>query len=338
MSNEHSIQTTAVGSYPVPDWIPLLPNRKTLQDALMVVLKTQELAGLDVIADGELSRFDPGHPETNGMIDYFIAPMSGISTNLSYQEIQQFQQQKGMAFRAKPAGIVRDAIGAGTLSLQSDYEQVRDLTSHPLKFTLTSPYMLAKTLVDTHYNDLEELIMAIADVLRGQIQGIDAAVIQVDEANLPGTPEDAQLAARAINHVLQDVQSERAVHLCFGNYGGQTVQKGGTYPAFMNFFNALNVNHVLLEFARRGYDELEVFKDMKPEIALGIGVIDIKDNEVETPEIIAHRIEYAVNILGEDRVKWVHPDCGFWMLKRSIANQKMATLVAGRNLFESTSK
>ena len=69
------IKTTVVGSYPVPSWLVGNTSRLVLRDAVMVVLKTQELAGLDLIADGELSRFDPGHPETNGMIDYFVGQM-----------------------------------------------------------------------------------------------------------------------------------------------------------------------------------------------------------------------------------------------------------------------
>ena len=67
--------------------------------------------------------------------------------------------------------------------------------------------------------------------------------------------------------------------------------------------------------------------------ALGIGVIDIKDNEVETPEFVAQRIETAVKALGEERIRWVHPDCGFWMLQRSVADRKLKALAEGRNLF-----
>ena len=70
---------------------------------------------------------------------------------------------------------------------------------------------------------------------------------------------------------------------------------------------------------------------MKPEIALGIGVIDIKDNEVESVDVVAGRIERAIEVLGEERVRWVHPDCGFWMLPRSVADAKIAALVAGRD-------
>ena len=99
------------------------------------------------------------------------------------------------------------------------------------------------------------------------------------------------------------------------------------------FLNALHADHLLLEFARRGYDELDVLCDLRPEVALGVGVIDIKDNEVETSEIVAKRIERAAKVLGPDRVRWLHPDCGFWMLPRSVADRKMVSLVKGRDLF-----
>ena len=75
------------------------------------------------------------------------------------------------------------------------------------------------------------------------------------------------------------------------------------------FLNKLDVDHLVLEFARRGYDELDAFKELKPETKLGVGVVDIKDNEVESTDIIAKRIENAVNVLGMERIKWVHPDC-----------------------------
>src|SRR5690242_10592556 len=99
-----SILTTVVGSYPLPAWLAAYPSTPNLRDAIMVVMKTQEVAGIDVISDGELSRFDVNHPETNGMIDYFIRPMAGISAELSREELEIFRKQKGMMFRAKPAG------------------------------------------------------------------------------------------------------------------------------------------------------------------------------------------------------------------------------------------
>ena len=327
-----AIKTTVVGSYPLPSWLAAMPSTPNLRDALLVILKTQELAGIDVIADGELSRFNINHPETNGMIDYFVAPMSGIETQLSYAELQAFRAQAGMHFRAQPAGVVRGAIGPGLLNLPAAWQQVKPLTAKPLKFTVTAPYMLAKTLVDEHYGDLRALTMALAAVLRDQVAAIDAPIIQVDEANLPGHAADAHWAHEPINLVLDAIQGERGLHLCFGNYGGQSIQRG-LWTDLLPFLNNLHVNHLILEFARRGYDELAIFRDLREDIALGVGVIDIKDNEVETADEVARRIELAVKTLGADRIKWVHPDCGFWMLPRSVADRKMAALVAGRNQF-----
>lgn len=325
------IKTTVVGSYPIPAWLAAYPSRPHLRDAVMVVLKTQELAGLDVIADGELSRFDIGHPETNGMIEYFIRPMEGISTQVSREELAAFRSQAGMSFRSQPAGIVHGKIGEGTLNLPAAWEFIKPLTTHPLKFTVTAPYMLARTLVDHHYGDLRALTMDLAETLRKQVAAIDAPVLQVDEANLTGHPEDAGWAHEPINRVLNAASGEKGLHLCFGNYGGQSIQRG-LWKDLLPFLNRLDVNHLILEFARRGYDELEIFKDLRDDIALGVGVIDIKDNEVETPAEVAGRIDRAVGVLGAKRIRWVHPDCGFWMLPRSVADRKMTALVAGRDL------
>ena len=330
--SEPTIRTTVVGSYPVPTWLATQPSTPNLRDAILTVLKTQELAGIDVVADGELSRFNISHPETNGMIDYFIAPMSGIDTTLTREELDIFRAQDRTTFRAQPAGVVRDKIGEGNLNLPADWESVKDLGARPMKFTVTSPYMLAKTLLDRKYNDVPALTMDIAAVLKQQVAAIDAPIVQVDEAHLTGHPEDEAWAHEPINEVLKGVSGEKGLHLCFGNYGGQSIQEG-FWKSIMNFLNALNVDHLVLEFARRGYDELEAFKELRDDIALGLGVIDIKDNVVETSDTVAKRIEHAVSVLGADRIKWVHPDCGFWMLPRTVADAKMAALVKGRDQF-----
>ncbi len=326
------MKTTVVGSYPVPMWLRVFSTRESLRDAIMAVLKTQELAGIEVVADGELYRWDINHAETNGMIDYFVRPLDGVQNELTLEQIERWRSKPGNRFRAKPPGIVVGPIGPGKLKLQHDYRLYRDLTHHPKKFTVTSPYMLAKTLADEHYNDLEALVMAIADVLRDQLRTIDADVVQVDEANVTGHPDDGPVAAAGINRVLEGVQGEKAVHLCFGNYGGQTIQRG-TYAKLVDFLNALQADSLVLEMARRPVDELQMLREIRPELKLGVGVIDIKDNEVETPELVAQRIERAAKVVGADRIAYVHPDCGFWMLPRSVADAKMVSLVRGRDLF-----
>src|SRR5216684_5797171 len=114
------IRATVVGSYPVPHWLHGDNSRVALRDAIMVVLKTQELAGIDVIADGELNRFSPSHPETNGMIDYFVSRMDGIATRFSITDLERFRADAGVAYRSEPAGIVTSEIGDGTLNLPRD--------------------------------------------------------------------------------------------------------------------------------------------------------------------------------------------------------------------------
>ena len=326
------IKTKVVGSYPVPSWLAANPCAPALRDAILVVLKTQELAGIDLVSDGELSRFDVSHPETNGMIDYFIRPMGGISSALTREDLAQFAAEQRLGFRTQPAGVVEGPLTEGTLNLPHDWQLFRGLSSADTMFTFTAPYMLARTLVDRQHGDIRALTMALAEVLRKQDESIDAPVIQMDEAHLTGHTEDAEWAHEPFNLALGGIRGEKALHLCFGNYGGQSIQKG-YWKHLMPFLNKLDADHLVLEFARRGYNELEVFKELKPGTKLGVGVVDIKDNEVEPTDVIAGRIENAVNVLGIDRIKWVHPDCGFWMLPRSVADRKMAALVAGRDQF-----
>ncbi|MDA0225517.1 MAG: cobalamin-independent methionine synthase II family protein [Proteobacteria bacterium] len=332
------IKTTVVGSYPVPDWLTALPSEQALIDATRVVLHTQEQAGLDVVCDGELYRFDVNHPETNGMIEYFVRPLDGVRTRLTFDELMGYRKQRGMGFRTRPPGVVESAIGPGALDLPHACTRARALASRPFKFTVTGPHMLAKTLLDEHYRDLPTLTLAVADALAAQIRHLDAEVVQIDEANLPGSPDEWTWAAEAMNRMLDAVPkgAKAAVHLCFGNYGGQSVQKG-TWGKLIDYLNALRVDHIVMENAHRPPEELAVFRNLRPEIGMGVGVIDIKRTEVESAETVARAIEHAEKAIGAGRVRYVHPDCGFWMLQRNMADGKIRALVAGRDLYEGRS-
>ena len=329
------ILTTVVGSYPIPDWLVALPSEQALVDATRVVLHTQEQAGIDVVCDGELYRFDVNHPETNGMIEYFVRPLDGVRTRLTFDELMGYRSQRGMRFRTRPPGVVDSAIGPGALDLPQACARARALASRPFKFTVTGPHMLAKTLVDKHYRDLPALTLAIAEALAVQIRHLDADVIQIDEANLPGSPDEWGWAAQAMNRMLDAVpqSAKAAVHLCFGNYGGQSVQQG-TWGKLIDYLNALHVDHVVMENAHRPPEELAVFRGLRPEIGMGVGVVDIKRTEVESATEVARAIERAEKAIGPGRVRYVHPDCGFWMLQRNMADGKIRALVAGRDLYE----
>jgi 5-methyltetrahydropteroyltriglutamate--homocysteine methyltransferase len=302
-------------------------------DATRVVMNIQERAGIDVVCDGELSRFDVNHPETNGMIEYFVRPMSGIRTEATFDEVMAYRAQRGMGFRTRPPAVVDGPVGSGSLDLPGACARAKRLTTRPFKFTVAGPHMLAKTVIDKHYRSVPDLAMAIGRVLAQQVAHLDADVVQVDEANLPGNPDEWQWAAEALNLVLDAVRTKPAVHLCFGNYGGQSIQQG-TWAKLIDDLNALHVDHVVMETAHRPAEELAVFRDLRPEIGFGLGVIDIKSTVIESADTIARTIERAEAAIGRGRITYIHPDCGFWMLKRNIADGKIAALVAGRNLFE----
>ncbi len=326
------ILTTTVGSYATIDWLQASSSEQSVIDATRVVIGTQRQFGIELPTDGELYRFDINHPDTNGMIDYFTNRLGGIRQKPGLSDIKAFAQKTEMKFRRKPAGVVFDRIGEGSLDLYSDCARAAAVAGGPFKFTLTSPYMLARTLLDRHYNNFENMLMAIADVLAEQVEELPCACIQVDEANVTGTPEDGEMAGRAINRILDRMTCERAVHFCFGNYGGQSIQKGN-WDLLIDFLNGLHCDHLVLELAHRPKKDLEALTHIDKRIALGLGVIDVKVNHVETPDEVAFRIEKAEKSLGSDRIRWVHPDCGFWMLKRSVTERKLEALVLGRNTY-----
>src|SRR6186713_2681260 len=137
MAAAHRIKTTVVGSYPVPEWLAALPSEQAVIDATRVVIHTQEQAGIDLVCDGELYRFDINHPETNGMIEYFVRPLGNVRSEVTRSDVEAFGKQKGMSFRARPAAVVEGVIDEGMLDLVNAYRRIRPLTKVPMKFTIT---------------------------------------------------------------------------------------------------------------------------------------------------------------------------------------------------------
>ncbi|OQX84591.1 methionine synthase, partial [candidate division KSB1 bacterium 4484_87] len=270
VSNRPEILTTTVGSYPVPAWLAANPSEQALIDAIRVVIDTQRQAGIDLPTDGELYRFDINHPETNGMIDYFVRPLKGIRTQIGRTDWIEFSHKKTMGFRLQPAGVVEAEIEEGSLNLYRDWLRTYRIAGENFKFTLTSPYMLARTLLDRYYKNFEKLTLRLADVLAEQVPDLNCKCVQVDEANITGNPEDGDLAAEAINRILDKIPVEKAVHFCFGNYGGQTIQQGN-WKKLIRFLNQLRADHLVLELAHRPENDLDALQEIDEKIALGIG-------------------------------------------------------------------
>jgi len=143
------------------------------------------------------------------MIEYYISRRGGISTAVGLTDARAFRAKQEMSFRRKPADVVRGPVSEGVLYLAEDCARSASVAGGDFKFTLTSPYMLARTLLDNHCGDFEKLTMAIADVMAAQVADLPCACVQIDEANIPGSPEGAPIAHAAINRILDAGQPRR---------------------------------------------------------------------------------------------------------------------------------
>src|SRR5260370_36306776 len=135
----HRIQTPLVGSYPVPSWLIAHPSEQALADATAVVLHLQELAGIDLVVDGELYRFDPNHPETNGMIEYFVRQMDGIRSEIRRPDIELFHKQTHLGFRRRPSAVVVGPVGGGPLDLGEASQRGKAPSPPPGQLTSPNP-------------------------------------------------------------------------------------------------------------------------------------------------------------------------------------------------------
>lgn len=326
------ILTTTVGSYPIPDWLKACPAEQTLLDAVRVVVDVQRQAGIDLPTDGELYRFSLGIPDRRGMVDYFVKKMTGIRTDVGRQEQKDFEAVRKSSSPSEPTGIVIGKIGEGTLDFAGDCMRSISVGGRNLKFTITSPYMLALSLFDGYYKDFCALTMALADVLADQAAGLDCACIQIDEVKLPANPDDAPIALEAINKVLDAVKVKKAVHVCFAEYPGQSI-KDAHWKRMLGFLSNLRTDTLMIGISDRPLEDLIGIREVPIEIQLGIGVIDVRNNKIETPDLVAERIENGERVVGPGRIRWIHPDCGLWMLQRSTADRKLASMVKGRDMY-----
>src|SRR5262247_4250030 len=109
-STNPRILTTTVGSYPLPEWLVALPSDQARSDATRVVFNLQRQAGIDLPTDGELYRFDVNHPDTNGMIEYFVHKLGGVRREVGRGDTAAFRAKSEMGFRSKPAAVVTGPI------------------------------------------------------------------------------------------------------------------------------------------------------------------------------------------------------------------------------------
>ncbi len=329
--NEKLLPTTVVGSYSVPEWLERAKSdfhenrisRSSLNEiydtAIKAALKDQERAGIDIVSDGELRR--------DNDLDYFLERMPGIELpKLAKVHYYDYYDASVCAPLPNPD----DGPGLG---LASDFRFTREQTDRPIKFSFTGPFSLAKRIRNEGYPDAEDLVLDIARMLNREARELaaaGAALLQIDEPFLAGYPERVPLAVKAINLVVEGVDVEWALHICYGNRHARPAWEGHydfLFPAIMD----AQVDQLVLEFARKGYDDVALFKKYHPEFKLGLGVIDVKNETVETPQQVASRVDRALAVLEPDRIV-VNPDCGLRHLPTKIALGKLRAMNEGAAL------
>ena len=321
------LPTTMVGSYSMPGWLERLKtdyfarriSRHDLDEihdaAVRSAIKDQEMAGLDIVTDGELRR--------DNMIDYFVERLPGIQIDRSSKKFYyDFYDSE-----------VIGKIPMAAVGLSDDFRFLLANTERAAKICITGPHSLCKRVRNKHYPTEEALATDIARVMNMELMELvkaGAKYIQIDEPYYSGFPEDIKWGVTVLNILVEGVQAKIAVHICYGNRYGKPSWEGSYRYLFPAILDA-KVHSLSLEFARRGGEDLELFREFKVPFELGAGVIDVKDNSVETPDIVAERIRKTMKVVPPEKL-YVLPDCGLFHLPRDIAFAKLRAMVEGARI------
>jgi 5-methyltetrahydropteroyltriglutamate--homocysteine methyltransferase len=327
VATELVLPTTVVGSYSVPEWLERLKNdyyqnRLSWQHlteicdvAIKAALKDQELAGIDVVSDGELRR--------DNDIDYLLARIPGVEV---------LNPLKAYYYDYYDVAIPRPlhSLDGVALGLAEDFAFTRAHTDRPIKFSFTGPFSLSRRVRDDAYSDSAELVRALAEVLNAEAHRLAAAgatLLQIDEPFLAGYRDEVETAIEAINIVTAGVPVTWALHVCYGNRYARPSWEGHydfLFPAVMD----ADVDQLVLEFARKGYDDLQLLRKYGWDRDLGLGVVDVKSEDIETSSLIAGRIRRALDVVDPEHLV-VNPDCGLRHLPPDVARAKLRAMVEG---------
>jgi 5-methyltetrahydropteroyltriglutamate--homocysteine methyltransferase len=318
------LTTAVVGSYSLPGWLERAKNdflrrRVTRHDldemhdaTIKAAIKDQETAGVDVVTDGELRR--------DNMIDYFAERLPGV-------EVDHHSKTDHYDFYDS---VVRGRLATGPLGLVSDFRFLRRFTDRRAKVCVTGPHSLVKRIRNEHYPSEAAFALDVARVMNVELRELaraGATDLQIDEPYYSGFPEDLGWAIAAVNALVEGVPARIALHVCYGNRYGKPSWEGSYRYLFPAVLDA-HVHELVLEFARRGEDDVALFREFAVPFSLGLGVIDVKTHEVESAAVVAERIRQAAKIVPAERLT-VNPDCGLVHLPRDVAFAKLCAMVDG---------
>ena len=336
MASSPLLQTTVVGSYPQPDWLvdrkmlsKIVPRTRIREiwrvsepyleqaqdDATLLAIRDMERAGIDVVTDGEMRR--------ESYSNRFATALEGIDDD-NPAEIVNRSGQKTAVPR-----IVGKIRRTGPVELR-DMQFLRANTDRLAKITLPGPFTMGQQVKDEFYKDAEAMCMDYAAAVNEEAKELvkaGADVIQLDEPWLRNNPDEAsRYAVKVINRALQGITVPTVVHLCFGY---AAVVPGLTKPTGYSFLPQLSetiAQQISIESAQPKID-LGVLKDLAPKKVM-LGVIDLNDPAIETPEKIAERIRAGLKFIGPDKLLPA-PDCGMKYLPRATAFGKLKALAEG---------
>ncbi len=321
------LPTTVVGSYSMPGWLERLKteyfarriSRHDLDEvhdtAVKAAIKDQEVAGLDIVTDGELRR--------DNLIDYFVERLPGVDIDRSSKKFYYDFYDSSVSGKLPMA----------PLGLADDFRFLRKFTEREAKSCVTGPHSLTKRIRNEFYPSEEALAMDIARVMNLELKELvkaGAKIIQIDEPYFSGFPDDISWGVNALNAMVEGVGATIAVHICYGNRYGKPSWEGSYRYLFPKILDA-KIHQLTLEFARRGGEDLDLFKQLPAPFQLGVGVIDVKTQAVETPDVVAERIRKALEVVPAERM-FILPDCGCFHLPRDVAFAKLCAMVEGTKI------
>jgi 5-methyltetrahydropteroyltriglutamate--homocysteine methyltransferase len=321
------LPTTVIGSYSMPEWLERAKNeylsrrlsRRDLDEmhdsVRKAALKDQETAGIDIVSDGEAQR--------DNMIDYFTERMPGVQVDIGSKRFYYDFYDS----------IVRSKLATGTLGLAEEARFLGRFTEHKSKISISGPHTLVKRIQNKFYDSEEAFALDLGRVLNLELKELvraGATELQIDEPYYSGFPEDLPWALKAINAMVDGVTANITLHVCYGNRYGKPSFEGSYRYLFPAILQA-KIHTVSMEFARRGEDDLQLFKEFNVPFNVGIGVIDVKTNEVESASFVADRIRRALEVIPPERLV-ITPDCGLVRQNREVAFNKLSAMVEGTKM------
>jgi 5-methyltetrahydropteroyltriglutamate--homocysteine methyltransferase len=347
------LPTTRVGSYPRPRWFRhQLAGRDVLEafkdfehnegylDATRCVIHDQEAAGLDIVTDGQMW-FDDLHMGIGSFFWYWFERIGGFDPAMVAHRMLDRASGRD-AFVMEEAGSARltGPVEPGPLRMAYLWHLAQASTDRVVKAGVgAGPAQLSGLVhyVDGPVKNRFELSAALAELFNAELlelQDVGCNYIQYEDLgawtpNLTGEADFAWVRD-TVNRVMQGVHVHKAWHFCLGNAWGNRLDalvQGGYASVLPRYFD-VDVDEFVLDFACREMADAELLREVPEHYRLGIGVIDVRNLEVEQPEQVADRVRTVLKYVAPERVT-LTTDCGMKQLPRPVAAAKLRSLVAG---------